>query len=101
VEGYLKKNKRERTDKSFLVPVKEIRDNKYDLSINRYKEVVYDEKEYQKPTEVIKEIEQIDTERKMLLQELKKLLNVGLLDENVMMAAEDEAPYLSSKNGKR
>lgn len=29
-----------RTDKSFLVPVQEIRDNKYDLSINRYKKVV-------------------------------------------------------------
>lgn len=35
---------RSRTDKSFLVPVQEIRDNKYDLSINRYKEVVYEQK---------------------------------------------------------
>lgn len=100
-----KENKRERTDKSFLVPVKEIRDNKYDLSINRYKEVVYDEKEYQQPAEIIKEIEQIDDERYQLLQELKKLLNVRLLDEdtdeNVLMAAEDEVPYLSSKNGER
>jgi type I restriction enzyme M protein len=33
-------SKRQRTDKSFMVPVQEIRDNKYDLSINRYKEVV-------------------------------------------------------------
>lgn len=67
-------SKRERTDKSFLVPVKEIRDNKYDLSINRYKEVVYDEKEYQQPREIIKEIEEIDAERKKLMNELKSLL---------------------------
>lgn len=96
-----KENKRERTDKSFLVPVKEIRDNKYDLSINRYKEVVYDEKEYQKPAEIIKEIEDIDGERNALLQELKKLLNVDLSEESIWMAAEDEVPYLSSKKGKR
>ena len=37
-------SKRARTDKSFLVPVAEIRTNKYDLSINRYKEVVHEEK---------------------------------------------------------
>ena len=29
---------RSRTDQSFMVPVDEIRENKYDLSINRYKE---------------------------------------------------------------
>lgn len=100
-----KETKRERTDKSFLVPVKEIRDNKYDLSINRYKEVVYDAVEYETPGEIIKEIEQIDAERKILLEELKMLLNDSLpeeeTDETVMMAAEDEAPYLSGKNGKK
>lgn len=35
---------RSRTDKSFMVPVNEIQANKYDLNINRYKEVVYEEK---------------------------------------------------------
>jgi type I restriction enzyme M protein len=66
--------KRTRTDKSFLVPVKEIRDNKYDLSINRYKELVYEEKTYLKPTNIIAEIESLDAERATLLAELKELL---------------------------
>ncbi len=34
--------KRNRTDRSFLVPKAEIAGNDYDLSINRYKEVEYD-----------------------------------------------------------
>lgn len=36
-----KETERKRTEKSFLVPVKEIVDNDYDLSINKYKEVEY------------------------------------------------------------
>ena len=65
---------RSRTDKSFLVPVQEIRDNKYDLSINRYKEVVYEEKTYAAPTTIIAEIETLDKERAILLKQLKEML---------------------------
>jgi type I restriction enzyme M protein len=67
-------SKRKRTDKSFLVPVKEIQDNKYDLSINRYKEVVYEEKTYEKPSVIISQIETLDKERADLLKQLKKML---------------------------
>ncbi len=63
-----------RTERSFLVPVQEIRDNKYDLSINRYKEVVYEEKTYAAPIEIIREIENLDAERTLLLNELKGML---------------------------
>jgi len=73
--------KRLRTDKSFFVPVKEIRDNNYDLSINRYKEVVYEQKEYEKPDVIIAQIEQLDQERHELLQELKQMLATDLLTE--------------------
>ena len=66
--------KRSRTDKSFMVPVQEIRDNKYDLSINRYKEVVYEEKVYEKPTVIIEQIESLDKERAALLKQLKGML---------------------------
>jgi type I restriction enzyme M protein len=66
--------KRKRSDKSFMVPVKDIRDNKYDLSINRYKEVVYDEKVYEKPTVIIEQIEALDKERADLLKQLKSML---------------------------
>ncbi|MCC7026436.1 MAG: SAM-dependent DNA methyltransferase [Saprospiraceae bacterium] len=67
-------SKRSRTDKSFLVPVKEIQDNKYDLSINRYKEVVYEEKTYEKPLVIIGQIETLDKERADLLKQLKSML---------------------------
>lgn len=65
---------RKRTDKSFLVPVQEIRDNKYDLSINRYKEVVYEEKTYENPMVIISQIEDLDKERADLLEQLKGML---------------------------
>lgn len=100
-KDFKKETKRKRTDKSFLVPVKEIRNNKYDLSINRYKEVVYDEKEYQQPAEIIKEIEQIDGERNALLKQLKMLLKNSNSDDNIMMAAEGEATYTLNKKVKR
>ena len=57
-----------------MVPVKDIRDNKYDLSINRYKEVVYEEKVYEKPTVIIEQIETLDRERADLLKQLKGML---------------------------
>ena len=70
-----KETKRKRTDKSFMVPVKEIRNNKYDLSINRYKEVIYEEKTYEKPEVIISQIEALDKERGKLLKQLKLTLN--------------------------
>jgi type I restriction enzyme M protein len=66
---------RSRIEQSFFVSVSEIRDNNYDLSINRYKEVVYEEKQYEKPEVIIAQIEQLDFERQNLLIELKKLLS--------------------------
>ena len=67
-------NKRSRTDKSFMVSVKEIHDNKYDLSINRYKEVVYEEKTFEIPMVIINQIEILDKERGNLLKQLKVML---------------------------
>ena len=43
---------RKRTEQSFFVPVEEIVENAYDLSINKYKEIVYEKVEYD-PTDVI------------------------------------------------
>jgi type I restriction enzyme M protein len=63
-----------RTDKSFLVSFAEIQDNKYDLSINRYKEVIYEQKTYEKPSIIIEQIEALDAERKELMEQLKVLL---------------------------
>jgi type I restriction enzyme M protein len=66
--------KRKRTDKSFFVPVAEIRNNKYDLSINRYKETIYHENQYESPQVIINHIENLDRERSNLLSELKGML---------------------------
>ena len=67
--------KRARTDKSFMVPFEEIKENDWDLSINRYKEIVYEEIEYAPPTEIIKEIESLDQERNDALTALKEMLS--------------------------
>lgn len=65
---------RKRTDKSFLVPFEDIKNNDWDLSINRYKEVVYEEVSYAAPQQLIAEIEQLDIARNEALTLLKELL---------------------------
>lgn len=47
---------RKRTEQSFFVPKEEIVENGYDLSINRYKEIEYDEAEYEPPLEILNNI---------------------------------------------
>ena len=65
---------RSRTDKSFMVPVKEIIDNDYDLSINKYKKVEYVPVEYPSTDEIMKQIMELDAEATRQLIELQKLL---------------------------
>ncbi len=65
---------RSRTDKSFMVPVKEIIDNDYDLSINKYKKVEYVPVEYPSTDEIMKQIMELDAEATKQLIELHKML---------------------------
>ena len=53
---------RARTDQSFLVPKADIAANDYDLSINRYKEVVYEEVEHASPQEILKQLEELEND---------------------------------------
>lgn len=69
-----KEQDRARTEKSFLVPFDEIKEHDWDLSINRYKEIVYEEIEYAAPSEIIKEIETLDQDRNKALADLKDML---------------------------
>jgi type I restriction enzyme M protein len=69
-----KEIERARTEQSFMVPKSEITKNDYDLSINRYKEVVYEKMEYEKPEVIIDQIESLDIERNKALESLKELL---------------------------
>lgn len=66
---------RKRTEQSFFVTKEEIVKNDYDLSINKYKEVVYEKVEYPPTEEILKEIFRLDEEIQKELQELKGLLN--------------------------
>jgi type I restriction enzyme M protein len=54
--------KRTRKDQSFLVPVEEIRQKGYDLSINKYKEVEKVKVEYEKPEVVFDRVETLQKE---------------------------------------
>lgn len=65
---------RQITEKSFLVPVEEIRENGYDLSINRYKEMVYDEVEYDAPEVIIEKIKGLEKDILLGLDEIEKLV---------------------------
>ncbi|MBR3342499.1 MAG: SAM-dependent DNA methyltransferase [Clostridiales bacterium] len=65
---------RERTDKSFFVPVQEIVDNDYDLSINKYKKTEYVAVEYPPTSEILDEIESINKQVEEEFKQLKALL---------------------------
>lgn len=53
---------RKRTEQSFLVPAEEIRENGYDLSINKYKEVEYQKVEYPSTLELMTRLDELDME---------------------------------------
>jgi len=65
---------RKRTDQSFFVPKSQIVENKYDLSINRYKEIVYEEVHYDPPRKIIEEVEGLEREILKGLAELKEMV---------------------------
>ena len=65
---------RERTDQSFLVPKSEIADKDYDLSINRYKEVEYEEIEYDPPQVILERLAKLEDEIAKGRKELEGML---------------------------
>ena len=66
--------KRARTDQSFLVPKAEIAGNDYDLSINRYKEVQYEEVEHDPPKVIMARLVALETDIANARAELEALL---------------------------
>lgn len=67
-------SERKRTDQSFYVPVAEITSSDYDLSINRYKEVIYEEVKYDEPQVILKRI-----------KELQQAMDKGITDLEAML----------------
>ena len=67
---------RARTEQSFLVPKQEIADNGYDLSINRYKEIVYEEVEYDPPAKILADLRKIEADIFSGIDEIEALIGV-------------------------
>lgn len=65
---------RARTEQSFCVPKADIVGQDYDLSLNRYKEIVHDDIEHRPPLEIIADIEKLEAEIAQGLADLKKML---------------------------
>ena len=65
---------RARTDQSFMVPKAEIAEQDYDLSINRYKEIVYEAVEYDPPAVIIARLKEMEQERFEILEGLDSIL---------------------------
>jgi len=65
---------RKRTDHSFCVPKAEIVNNGYDLSINRYKEVVHEEVEHAPPQQILAELAAIERDIERGLGSLREML---------------------------
>jgi type I restriction enzyme M protein len=67
-------NPTDRKDTCFFVPISAIKENGYDLSISRCKEIEYAEVRYEKPEVIIEKIETLENEVQKSIRELKILL---------------------------
>ena len=65
---------RKRTEQSFYVPMAEIVGKDYDLSINRYKEVVYEEVKYDEPQVILERIKMLQKAMDKGIADLEKML---------------------------
>ena len=66
--------KRTRKEKSFMVPVQEIIDNDYDLSINKYREIEREVVHYRETSEILKDIADLNIKEEETFSALKKII---------------------------
>ena len=69
-----KERKRPRTAQSFCVPMADIEAQGFDLSINRYKEVVHEEVNHRKPKEILADLAKLEAEIQKGMKELEGML---------------------------
>jgi len=69
-----KERERPRTAQSFCVPKADITAQGYDLSINRYKEVVHEEVEHRPPKEILADLRKLEEEIRKGMEELEGML---------------------------
>ena len=65
---------RPRTAQSFCVPKADIAANGYDLSLNRYKEVVYEEVQHAPPRQILAELAELEREIEQGMKELEGMV---------------------------
>lgn len=64
----------DRKEKAFFVPKADIVEQGYDLSLNRYKEIVHEEVKYDPPKTILKRLMKLEAEIASDLQELEAML---------------------------
>lgn len=77
IASYKNRHNEDNTDrkaKHFFVEADEIRQNGYDLSINKYKEVKYEEVQYEAPSKILADIKALEDEVQTSLNELEGML---------------------------
>ena len=65
---------RARTEQSFCVPKADIVANGYDLSINRYKEVVHEVVKHRPPKDIMAKLAELETEIQAGMKKLEGML---------------------------
>ncbi|MHB9896771.1 HsdM family class I SAM-dependent methyltransferase [Clostridium botulinum] len=70
-----KEEDRKRTEQSFFVSSEEIRENNYDLSINKYKEIEYEEVVYDEPKVILDRVKKLEKEITEGINELEKMID--------------------------
>src|SRR3546814_7010298 len=70
----------DRTKKGFWVSADEIRTNNFDLSVNRYKDVIYEAEPYDPPMQILAEMKTLEAEITASLDELETMLKEAGLD---------------------
>ena len=72
--GAGKKHFTDRTAIAFCVPKSEIEANGFDLSINRYKQILHQEEQYDSPRVIIGRLKKLEAEIANDLEELEEML---------------------------
>lgn len=72
--GRGKKHFRDRTANAFFVPKSDLEENGYDLSINRYREIVHKEVEYDPPKVIIGRLKKLEKEIASDLKDLEAMI---------------------------
>lgn len=77
IASYKNRHNEDNTDrkaKHFFVEADDIRQNGYDLSINKYKEVEYEEVQYEAPQKILADIKALESEVQTSLEELEGMI---------------------------